>query len=319
MRKFLLIALLCFAAVGLSARLAAANEMQEAAVRLKASKRAMFLHWGLATFLDIPDGSAPPTEPITTFNPTGCDTDQWARTAKAAGMGSLLFVTIHGGRFALWDTATTDRKVTNSPLGIDVLAKVRQSCDKYGLGLGLYYCPAGNDPDLKKAQMQELLTNYGDIDYMFFEGGLGDGGLGAEDTVNFVHGIQSDCLTTLTEIHDIHWGTPSSTVPPPFLMNDVSFTALGIPGQGWFYTNPGNDNVCRSTAELVDWYTSCEAAENLLLLGLGPDRAGRLRDIDVARLTEVGQLIGVPEPGTLTMILSLGIVSFLYYVGRRRR
>ena len=167
---------------------------------LKASKRGMFIHWGIASFEDV--DSASRTDPLTTFNPTGCDTDQWAATAKAAGMGSLCFVTIHADRAAMWNSATTSRNVMNTPLGMDVLAKVRQSCDKYGLGLGLYYDPDGHDASVKQAQLRELLTNYGDIDYMFFEGGSdGDGGMNPQETANFVHSIQSDCLTTCTDRH----------------------------------------------------------------------------------------------------------------------
>ena len=60
------------------------------------------------------------------FKATGCDTDQWARTAKEAGMGYILFLTKHHDGFCLWDTKTTDRKVTKAPLGRDVLAELRK-------------------------------------------------------------------------------------------------------------------------------------------------------------------------------------------------
>ncbi|MDR0757771.1 MAG: alpha-L-fucosidase, partial [Tannerella sp.] len=58
------------------------------------------------------------------------DADQWAKTAKEAGMGYILFLTKHHDDFCLWDTKTTERKVTNAPLGKDVLAELRKSCDK---------------------------------------------------------------------------------------------------------------------------------------------------------------------------------------------
>ena len=73
------------------------------------------------------------------FNVTGCDTDQWCETAKAAGMKYILFLTKHHDGFCLWDTNTTDLKVTQSPLRLDVLAQVRKSCDKHGLKLALYF------------------------------------------------------------------------------------------------------------------------------------------------------------------------------------
>ena len=54
-------------------------------------------------------------------------------------MGYILFLAKHHDGFCLWDTKTTDKKVTNSPLGIDVLAKLRKSCEKYGINLALYF------------------------------------------------------------------------------------------------------------------------------------------------------------------------------------
>ena len=73
------------------------------------------------------------------FRAKACDTDQWARTAKEAGMGYILFLTKHHDGFCLWDTKTTDRKVTKAPLGRDVLAELRKSCDKHGVKLALYF------------------------------------------------------------------------------------------------------------------------------------------------------------------------------------
>ena len=84
-------------------------------------------------------------------------------------MGYILFLTKHHDGFCLWDTKTTDRKVTKAPLGRDVLAELRKSCDKYGIKLALYfsegefkdnkdYHPGGYTPEMKKAQLKELLT-----------------------------------------------------------------------------------------------------------------------------------------------------------------
>ena len=82
-------------------------------------------------------------------------------------MGYILFLTKHHDGFCLWDTKTTDRKVTKAPLGRDVLAELRKSCDKHGIKLALYfslgefadnkdYHPGGYTPDMQKAQLKEL-------------------------------------------------------------------------------------------------------------------------------------------------------------------
>ena len=62
-----------------------------------------------------------------------------AKLAKEAGMKYLVITAKHHDGFCLWDTETTDKKVTNSPLGKDVLAKLKKSCDKYGIKLALYF------------------------------------------------------------------------------------------------------------------------------------------------------------------------------------
>jgi len=152
------------------------------------------------------------------FKATDCDTDQWARTAKEAGMKYILFLTKHHDGFCLWDTQTTDWKVTNSPLGIDVLAKLRASCDKYGIKLALYFSESdwtwiteekpADDPnlknkkyrdpiwkssenaELKKRQLEELCTQYGPIEFFWMDHAQGTGGLDHDATVDWVHSFQ---------------------------------------------------------------------------------------------------------------------------------
>jgi alpha-L-fucosidase len=122
-----------------------------------------------------------------------------------------LFLTKHHDGFCLWDTKTTERKVTKSPLGEDVLAKVRSSCDKHGLKLALYFSEGewggpdkpgggrlpgdgGYDPEKKKRQLHELLTQYGPIEFFWMDHAVGDGGLGHQETVEWVRRFQSGCF-----------------------------------------------------------------------------------------------------------------------------
>ncbi|NJL19350.1 MAG: alpha-L-fucosidase [Bdellovibrionaceae bacterium] len=152
-------------------------------------KWGMFVCWSFSTFSGV-EWTRGVTD-VNFFKATGCDTDQWCATAKEAGMGYILFLAKHHDGFCLWDTQTTDFKVTNAPLGIDVLAKLKASCDKYGLKLALYFSegdwswlnpeelPRGshtelnarvqrrnqlwrssNNPEMKKAQLKELCTRY---------------------------------------------------------------------------------------------------------------------------------------------------------------
>jgi len=95
-------------------------DMHKRAEELKGLKFGMFVCWSFSTFANVEWTRG--VKDLEWFNPTGSDTDQWAKTAKEAGMGYILFLTKHHDGFCLWDTDTTDWKVTNSPLGIDVLA-----------------------------------------------------------------------------------------------------------------------------------------------------------------------------------------------------
>ena len=88
---------------------------------LTSLKWGMFICWSFSTF----SGRewTPGVTDVEFFRAKECDADQWARTAKKAGMGYILFLTKHYDGFCLWDTKTTDRKVTRAPLGRDVLAE----------------------------------------------------------------------------------------------------------------------------------------------------------------------------------------------------
>ena len=145
--------------------------MQKRRDELANLKWGMFICWSFSTF----SGKewTPGVKDVGFFRAKACDTDQWARTAKEAGMGYILFLTKHHDGFCLWDTKTTDRKVTKAPLGRDVLAELRKSCDKHGIKLALYFSEGdwnwpkavdgqggkgGSNPEMKKAQLKELLT-----------------------------------------------------------------------------------------------------------------------------------------------------------------
>ena len=129
------------------------------------------------------------------FNPTAYDPDEWVRMAKAAGMKYITFTTKHHDGFCMWDTKTTDYGIMHTPYGRDVLAMLADACKKEGIKLSLYYSnPDWHHPDAYnpnsshqwgaiiregsdftkykeyiKAQITELLTNYGEIYSLFWD------------------------------------------------------------------------------------------------------------------------------------------------------
>ena len=276
----------------------------------------MFVCWSFSTFSNVEWTRN--VKDLSWFNPTGCDTDQWARMAKDAGMGYILFLTKHHDGFCLWDTDTTDWKVTKSPLGIDVLRRVRKSCDKYGLKLALYFSegdwtwPDWKNPEKKKNQLKELLTRYGPVEYIWFDHAQTDGGLNHEETTKWVKKFQPDCFVGFNhgepagDIRLGEMGAPSSLDDAGgagfnkehmkgykgYLLAEFTYPILRGRGTGrWFYTMPEWDNVCISAEDIYKDYLGAVKFGNIFSLDVGPDRSGRLRDVDVKTLQKVGRYV----------------------------
>ena len=153
-----------------------------------------FIHFNMNTFTDLEWGTG--GEAADTFNPVQLDTDQWARIAKEAGMKGLILTAKHHDGFCLWPTKTTAHSVKSSAWRNgqgDVLRDLRNSCDKYGLKLGLYLSPwdrnnehYGTDTyvSIFHEQLRELLTEYGELFEIWFDGANGGFGYygGANET-----------------------------------------------------------------------------------------------------------------------------------------
>lgn len=296
----------------------------------------LFVCWSFSTFSGR-EWTPTQDKDASYFKATGVDTDQWARSAKDAGMGYILFLAKHHDGFCLWDTATTDKKVTNSPLGIDVLARVRESCDKHGLKLALYFSEGdwnwpgakdgkggngrgmegGVNPDMKKAQLKELLTRYGPIEFWWMDHATGNGGLSHAETVRWVHQFQPNSFVGFNH------GEPAGRLNlrekgRPGKLGDASttrynkdaeanyrgyllaeFTYPILPdhegGADWFYSLPEHDNLCLPAGKIFEDYRGAREFGNIFSLNVGPNPEGKLRDIDVRTLHEVGEMIRKTE------------------------
>ncbi len=182
----------------------AARENLDARHQFQDNKYGMFIHWGLSSVLG--DGEwvmnnrnikvADYTRLLRAFNPVDFDAAKWVTTVKNAGMKYIVFITRHHDGFSNWDTKQSDWKITNTPYGKDVLKMLSEECKKQGIKLGLYYSTLDwyrNDYPYEtgrtgkgtgrtaksnyasylqfmKNQLTELLTNYGEVMSIWFDG-----------------------------------------------------------------------------------------------------------------------------------------------------
>jgi alpha-L-fucosidase len=245
-------------------------------------------------------------------------------------MGYILFLTKHHDGFCLWDTQTTDKKVTNSPLKIDVLAKLRKSCDKYGIKLALYFSEGdwnwpgavdgkgynagiSKNPEIKKAQLKELCTKYGPVEFFWMDHAVGDGGLSHKETDEWVVSFQPNCFVgfnhgepagrlSLRELGKPGaLGNASSSVYNKDAESNfkgylvAEFTYPILPkhegGAMWFYSLPKHDNLCLPAEKVYQDYLGAVKFGNIFSIDIGPDYMGRIREIDVKTLKKVGRYI----------------------------
>lgn len=283
----------------------------------------MFLHFAPNTWQDQ-EGDVL-TTPLHDVNPSSLDTDQWARTAKEMGAKYLVFVAKHVGGFCWWQTTTTDYGVKETPWKNgkgDVMADVAKSCKKYGLKLGVYLSPADRKHGIEvggkaktpeaqeayrkvfRAQLTELLTRYGSIFEVWFDGSLVfDVGdilsrfapsavvfQGPQASIRWVgneEGYAPYPAWNGAKYDRTTWGTLTAADGTPdgdrWLPNEVDCRMR----DSWFWNTKNAESV-KSLDKLLEMYEASVGHGAVLLLNNTPDTTGLIPASDVARAREFG-------------------------------
>jgi alpha-L-fucosidase len=175
----------------------------------------MFVHFTVNTFTDKEWGYGDEKESV--FNPSELDCRQWAKVAKDAGMKGIIITAKHHDGFCLWPSQFTEHSVKKSIWKDgkgDVLKDLRQACDEYGLKLGFYLSPWDRNSSVYgtpeyityyRNQLRELLTNYGDIFEIWFDGANGGDGYygGARETRKIDNKTYYDWANTYSIVREL--------------------------------------------------------------------------------------------------------------------
>lgn len=269
------------------------------------------------------------------FDPYAFDAGEWVKIAKGAGMKYIVLTSRHHDSFSNWNTKQSDWNIMNTPYGKDLIAQLAAECRKEGIKLGFYYSTLdwmrddyqwktgrtgqGSDRpgkgdwnkyiEFMKAQLTELLTNYGDVAVIWFDGHWDQTAdenrteqMAAVDwhypeIYSLIRKLQPDCL--IANNHHL----------PTFPGEDYQIFERDVPGENkagysgqevsrlpletcqtinktWGF-NITDDNY-KPTSELLHLLVRTAGTGANLLLNVGPMPDGRIQQECIVRLQEMG-------------------------------
>lgn len=291
-----------------------------------------FIHYSLNTYTDQEWGYGNESPEI--FNPSDLDVKQWVEVCRQAGMKGIIFTAKHHCGFCMWPSAYTDYSVKSAPWKDgkgDVVRELADACREAGLKFAVYLSPWDrNHPEYGheeyveyfRNQLRELLTQYGDMFEVWFDGANGgDGWYGGAnemrhidrttyyqwpETYAMIRQLQPDCLiwndgsdrgdlrwvgTEAGEVGATNWSLLNHDGETPWAMLHFGLESgdSWVPGEtntsirpGWFYHSTEDENV-KSLSKLMDTYYKSVGRNSTLLLNFPVMPNGRIHPTDSVR------------------------------------
>ncbi len=306
----------------------------------------MFIHWGLyaipagewkdqtnhaewiRTTAEIPLEQY--DEFLPKFNPVKFDVNAWVNMAKEAGMKYITITSKHHDGFALYDSKVSDYDVMSTPFKRDILKELAEACRKADIKLCFYhsimdwhhpdYLPRRNWEkgrsaegaefpryvDYMKSQLKELLTEYGDIGVLWFDGEWEDTWTHEDgiELYDYVRSFQSDIIINnrvdkgrqgmqgLTAEGDFKgdFGTPEQEIPDMGLPG-IDWESCMTMNDHWGYNK--NDSNWKSTEDLIQKLSDIASKGGNFLLNIGPKADGTFPQESIDRLKVIGEWMRV--------------------------
>jgi alpha-L-fucosidase len=283
-----------------------------------------FLHFSINTFTgkEWGDGTESPSQ----FNPSKLDARQWIKALKDAGFKLAIITAKHHDGFCLWPSEYTDHSVKNSPWKNghgDVVKEVSEACREYGIKFGFYLSPWDRHEktygttaynEFYKNQLRELLTNYGPVAEVWFDGAKGEHEKAMEYDFNgywkLVRELQPGAVIYSGVGPDVRWvgnekgnagetcwstvttdGMIPGKVNPGYLNTGDENGKKWIPAEtdvsirkGWFW-HAQEGNSVKTPLGILNLYYQSVGRNSLLLLNIPPNQDGLLDTNDISAIT----------------------------------
>ena len=313
------------------------------------AKFGMFIHWGPYSQASV-EASWPIMRPkpgeITeaayralpqTFNPVKFDPYAFVDLARSAGQEYMVFTTKHHDGFCMFDSSFTDYKITNTPYGKDVVAQLSNACAKDGMPLGFYYSPPDlHHPDFRdttklaadnwhgepqrpewplylqylQLQVTELLTHYGPVAIVWFDGLNDQKKYDGERVLRMIHDLQPATLVNDRIGVDADYETPEQFIPTAIPTKGIQLTGIdpdvskrlknSVPrpedfrlwetcmtiNNTWAYNK--NDHNFKSEQTLIRSLVEVASRGGNFLLNVGPQPDGQIQPEFQQRLRATG-------------------------------